>query len=91
MTANPIGKNTVENLSGASKTELADYSSADYNFTVTTRAIHVNVDGTASVVFEGDGATARSLVLVGGVTYPYRLKTIKNSGTTAGMGILGLL
>lgn len=90
MTANPIGKNTVENLSGASKTELADYSSADHDFSVTTRAIHVNVDGTAVVVFEGD-STTRSLVLVGGMTYPYRLKTIKNSGTTAGMGILGLL
>ena len=91
MTANPIGKNTVENLSGAGKTEVADYSAGDHNFSVTTRGIHVNVDGTAVVVFEGDGTSTRSLVLLAGAVYPYRIKTIKNSGTTAGMGITGLL
>ncbi|KAA3527061.1 hypothetical protein GOZ96_04805 [Agrobacterium vitis] len=91
MAANPIATSSVENLSGASSMVDADYSSADYTFPVIPRAIHVNAAGTAVVTLEGEiSSVTHALVLNAGQTYPYRVKTIKNSGTTAGMGIRGI-
>ena len=90
MVANPTSKSSVENLSGSGKTELADYSGGNFNFATVPRGIHVNVDGTLVVRFEGDSSD-RSLVLFGGQYYPYRIKSITQSGSTAGMGIIGLI
>lgn len=89
MVANPISKGSIENVSGASKMVAADYSSADYTFATVPRGIHVNTGGTAVVRLEEDSAD-RTLVLNGGQTYVYRVKIIRNSGTTASMGIFGI-
>lgn len=89
MVANPISKSSIENLSGGASTVLADYSAGDYTFAVVPRGIHVNVGGAAVVRFENDSSD-RTVVLNGGFDYAHRIKIIRNSGTTAGMGILGL-
>lgn len=89
MVANPIAKASIENLSGASKMAASVYSSVDHTFDPVPRGIHVNVDGTAVVRLEDDTAD-RSLILKAGQTYWYRVKTIRNAGTTAGMGIFGI-
>lgn len=89
MVANPISKNSIAAIGGASSMLAADYSSGDHTFTTVPRGIHVNVGGTAVVRLEDDTAD-RTLVLNAGQLYPYRVKIIRNSGTTAGMGIFGI-
>lgn len=89
MAANPISKNSVASLGGASSMVAADYSSGDHTFAVVPRGIHVNAAGTAVVRLEDDTAD-RSLVLNAGQLYPYRVHIVRNSGTTASMGIFGI-
>ena len=67
-------------------TAAINYSAGDATLAVIPRAIHVNVDGTAVVRLE-DAAADSTLVLNAGQVYPYRVKIVRNSGTTASMGI----
>ena len=53
-----------------------------------TRGIHANTDGSIKVMME-DGSTP-TLVVVAGVLYPYRIKMLYSTGTTAGSVIYGV-
>ena len=54
-----------------------------------TRGIHCNVAGNIAGILAGDGTTSRVFVLLAGITYPYRFKQVKSTGTSA-TGIIGL-
>lgn len=86
MVANPIAKGSTAALGGISSMVAIDYSAGDAALAVVPRAIHVNVDGTAVVRLE-DASADSTLVLNAGQVYPYRVKIVRNSGTTASMGI----
>lgn len=86
MVANPIAKGTIQELGGISRMVAIDYSSADVTLAMVARAIHVNADGTAVVRLEDDSADA-TLILKAGQVYPYRVKIVRNNGTTANMGL----
>jgi hypothetical protein len=47
-----------------------------------TRALHCSVSGNAVVILQGDTA-AVTLYLVAGALYPYRIKKVLATGTTA--------
>lgn len=89
MVANPIARGTIQELGGISKVVAVDYSVSDVTLAVVPRAIHVNAAGTAIVRFEDD-STDSTIVLNAGQMYPYRIKIVRNSGTTASMGIKAL-
>ena len=86
MVANPIAKGTIQELGGISRMVAIDYSSADATLSVIPRAIHVNTNGTAVVRLEDDSSDV-TLILNAGQVYPYRVRIVRNSGTTAGMGL----
>ena len=56
--------------------------------TIVTRSIMVNVGGDVVVIFNDD-TTSVTLTLQAGVVYPFRVKQILATGTTA-TGIIGL-
>lgn len=58
------------------------------NFTVTTRGLHVNTGGTMVALFAEDNATV-TMTVNSGTTYPYQLKRIDATSTTAS-GFIGL-
>lgn len=86
MAANPIAKGSIQELGGISSMVAIDYSVSDATLAVIPRSIHVNADGTAVVRLEDDSADV-TLVLNAGQFYPYRVKIVRNSGTTASMGL----
>lgn len=86
MAANPVAKGSIQELGGISSMVAIDYSAGDATLAVIPRAIHVNVAGTAVVRLE-DATADSTLVLNAGQVYPYRVKIVRNSGTTASMGI----
>lgn len=57
-----------------------------------TRGIHVNVGGTAVVVFADDASTptTTSLVLTAGLTYPYSIVALYSTGTDVGVSVVPL-
>lgn len=86
MAANPIAKNSIASIGGFDNLVAIDYSAGDATLAVIPRGIHVNVDGTATVRLE-NGSADVALVLNAGQVYPYRIKIVRNTGTTVGMGI----
>lgn len=56
--------------------------SDDADLPEVTRAVHVNQSGTVTVLF-ADGAESVTLTLERGAAYPYRLRRVLASGTTA--------
>lgn len=47
-----------------------------------SRAVHCNVSGNATVLFDGD-KVAQTLAFVAGLLYPYRIKRVNLTGLTA--------
>lgn len=56
--------------------------SDDTDLPEVTRAVHANQSGTVTVLF-ADGAESVTLALEKGAAYPYRLRRVLASGTTA--------
>lgn len=50
--------------------------------------LHCNVSGNVVVLFDAAAATAQTLAVSAGLSYPYRIKRVQNTNTTA--TVLGL-
>jgi hypothetical protein len=86
MVANPVSKNSIQYIAGLTRSVAVDYSSADVNLTVVSRSLSCNVAGTVVLRMADDTADITRYMLAG-VDYPWAVKTVKNVGTTVGMGI----
>jgi hypothetical protein len=80
MAANPIAKGSIQWLGPASSgVAITPHAS---NEITPTRGIVCAVDGTAAARFTESSADV-SLQLTAGVVYPYSIKAIRVTGTTA--------
>lgn len=86
MVANPISKTSIEYISGLTRSVAVDYSGGDVTLAVVSRSLSCNVAGTVVLRMANDTADITRYMLAG-VDYPWAVKTVKNAGTTAGMGI----
>lgn len=73
--------------------EAADYSTADYTFSSPARMLRVTAGSAATLVLRPDGGNADvTVTLVAGVEYlPFVTTTIRHTGTTAGLEVVGVL
>lgn len=90
MVANSISRDSIRVLAGISRMVAVDYSAGDVALAEVSRALSCNVDGTVVMTLEDAPATSITRVMIAGQDYAWRVHTIKNSGTTAGMGIHAL-
>lgn len=86
MVAKPVSRSSVEYLSGLTSMIAVDYSSADVTLTRPSRSLSCNVEGTVVMRMEGDSADVTRYMLAG-IDYPWSVRIVRNSGTTASMGI----
>jgi hypothetical protein len=87
MVANVKSKSSIESLAGISSMVAVDYSGGDVVLARISRTLSCNVSGTVVLIMEDDGSTTSTRFMNAGQDYPWRVKTVKNSGTTVGMGI----
>lgn len=90
MVANRTSKNNVAVLAGTSRQVVIDYSGGDAVLAEVSRGLGVNVDGTVAMTLEDAPTTVVTRTVVAGMDYAWRVHTIKNSGTTAGLGLYAL-
>jgi hypothetical protein len=86
MVANPVSKNSIQYIAGLTRSVAVDYSGGDVNLAVVSRSLSCNVAGTVVLRMADDTADITRYMLAG-VDYPWAVKTVKNAGTTVGMGI----
>lgn len=86
MVANPIARGSVQALSGISSFVAINYSVSDVTLATVCRGIVCSTSGTLVCRMEDDAADV-TLFLNAGQIYPYRIKIVRNSGTTASMGL----
>lgn len=87
MVANPISKNSVQYIAGLTKNVAVDYSGGDQTLAVVSRSLSANVAGTVVLRMADDTADI-TRYMQAGIDYPWAVKLIRNSGTTAGMGLV---
>ena len=85
MVANTKSRSSVENLANLSGMVAVDYSGGDAVLASVSRSLSCNVSGTVALIME-DG-TEPSRLMLAGIDYAWRVKTVKQTGTTVGMGI----
>lgn len=86
MVANPVSKNSIQYIAGLTRSVAVDYSSSDVTLTVISRSLSCNVAGTVVLRMADDTADI-TRYMQAGIDYPWAVKIVRNSGTTAGMGI----
>lgn len=86
MVANKVSRNSVEFLAGIQSMIAVDYSGGDVTLARVSRGLSCNVSGTVVMRLEADGADV-TRYMNAGQDYPWNVKIIRNSGTTASMGI----
>ena len=87
MAANPISKNSVEAISSITRNVAIDYSGGDQTLAVVSRSLSANVAGTVVLQMANDSSNV-TRYMQAGIDYPWAVKIIRNSGTTAGMGLV---
>lgn len=87
MVAKPVSRSSVEYLAGLTSMVAVDYSAGDATLTRSSRSLSCNTAGTVVMRMEGDTADITRYMLAG-VDYPWSVKIVRNSGTTASMGIV---
>ncbi|TCL70634.1 hypothetical protein [Rhizobium sp. BK251] len=90
MAANKISKNSIAVLAGASKMVAIDYSGGDVPLAEVSRGLGANADGTVVMTLEDAPTTNVTRVVKAGTDYAWRVHTIRNSGTTAALGLYAL-
>lgn len=90
MVANKISKASTAALVGVSKMVAIDYSGGDVVLSEVSRGLGVNVDGTVVLTLEDAPTVSVTRVVLAGMDYAWRVHTIKNAGTTAGLGLTAL-
>ena len=90
MVANRTSKNNVAVLAGTSRQVAIDYSGGDVVLAEVSRGLGANVDGTVAMTLEDDRTTVVTRTVIAGMDYAWRVHTIKNSGTTPGLGLFAL-
>lgn len=86
MVANSISRSSIQYQSGLTSDIAVDYSGGDVNLAKVCRSLSCNVAGTVVLRFADDAVDVTRYMLAG-VDYAWAIKTIRNVGTTAGMGI----
>ena len=86
MVANPVARNSIEFLAGIRDMVAVDYSGGDATLAKVSRTLSCNVAGTVVMRLEG-GSSDVTRVMQAGVDYAWNVKIVRNSGTTASMGI----
>jgi hypothetical protein len=86
MVANPISRGSTQALTGFSSLIAVDYSSTDVTLTTVCRGVVCSTAGTLVCRLEDDSADV-TLYLNAGQPYPYRIKIVRHTGTTASMGL----
>jgi len=86
MVANPISRSSTQALTGFSSFVAVNYSGGDVTLTTVCRGVVCSTSGTLVCRMEDDSADV-TLYLNAGQPYPYRIKIVRNSGTTASMGL----
>lgn len=86
MVANTISKSSVQYLSGLTSMVAVDYSAGDATLAKVSRSLSCNVEGTVVMRLADDSADVTRYMMAG-IDYPWAVKIVRNSGTTASMVI----
>lgn len=86
MVGNIVARGSVEALSGLRSMVAIDYSGGDVTLAVTSRSLSSNTGGTVVMRLSGDSADV-TRYMNPGQDYAWHVKIIRNSGTTASMGL----
>jgi hypothetical protein len=86
MVANKTSRSSVEFLAGIQDMIAIDYSGGDVTLARVSRSLGCNVSGTVVMRLEGGSADV-TRYMNAGQDYPWNVKIVRNSGTTASMGL----
>lgn len=87
MVASPVAKGSIEGISSISRMVAIDYSGGDVTLATVSRTLSCNTAGTVVLRCAGDSADVTRTMLAG-VDYAWAVKLVRNSGTTASMGLV---
>ena len=87
MVAKTVSKGSIEFLGGLTDMVAVDYSGGDATLTRPSRSLSCNVAGTVVLRME-NGSADVTRYMNAGQDYPWNVRIVRNSGTTASMGIV---
>lgn len=87
MVANTVSPNSIQSLGGLDAMVAVDYSGGDVTLDVVSRSLSCNTSGIVVMRLAGQSVDV-TRYMNAGQDYPWHVKIVRNSGTTASMGIV---